>query len=90
MAGEVTLKVARVRPGPTALAWVGDRIARRQFADALAPVTVVSSTHFVGLSLRNHWAESAYPNVRTTILPRLADLLAAPPCGGFEGGENGS
>src|ERR1700737_4408579 len=77
----MTLTAARVRPGPTAVAWVGDRIARRQFADALAPVTVVSSTHYVGLSLRNHWAESAYANVRTTILPGLAALLGAPPLG---------
>lgn len=66
-----------VRPGPTAVAWLRDRVARYQRADRLAPVTVLVPNHYVGLWLRRELAQTGYANVRFEVLARLGERIGS-------------
>jgi ATP-dependent helicase/nuclease subunit B len=70
-------ELVRVRPGPTATAWLSRRIRRLQADDPLRPVTVVVPGHHAGIHLRRRLAAEGYANVRFTVLARLAESLGA-------------
>ncbi|HEX6492056.1 MAG TPA: hypothetical protein VF112_01020, partial [Candidatus Dormibacteraeota bacterium] len=70
-------QLVRVRPGPTATAWLIDRLRGLQAGDPLRPVTVVVPAHHSGLHLRRRLAAGGYANVRFTVLARLAESLGA-------------
>jgi hypothetical protein len=71
----VSLEVVRVRPGPTAAAWLFSRIREIQAGDPLAPVTVATPTHHAGLHLRRRLAQQTYANVRFSVLSRVAESI---------------
>jgi len=71
----VSLEIVRVRPGPTATAWLFSRIREFQASDPLAPVTVATPTHHAGLHLRRRLAQETYANVRFSVLSRLAESV---------------
>src|SRR6266542_3531663 len=71
------LSAIRMRPGPTAVGWLFDRIAELQRDDRLAPIAVIVPNNYVGLGLRRALAQRGYANVRFTILARIAEALGA-------------
>jgi RecB family exonuclease len=70
-------ELLRVRPGPTATAWLARRIRALKAGDPLQPVTVVVPGHHAGLHLRRRLAAEGYANVRFTVLARVAESLGA-------------
>ena len=77
MASTPSLEVVRVRPGPTATAWLIGRIRELQVGDPLRPVTVVVPGHHLGLHLRRRLAAEGYASVRFLVLAQLAEALGA-------------
>jgi RecB family exonuclease len=77
VASTPSLEVVRVRPGPTATAWLGRRIRELQEGDPLRPVTVVVPGHHLGLHLRRRLAGEGYAGVRFSVLAQLAEALGA-------------
>jgi ATP-dependent helicase/nuclease subunit B len=77
VAATPSLEVARVRPGPTATAWLMGRIRGFQRGDPLRPVTVAVPGHHVGLHLRRRLAGEGYASVRFVVLAQLAEALGA-------------
>jgi RecB family exonuclease len=72
-----SLEVVRVRPGPTATAWLIGRIRELQAGDPLNPVTVAVPGHHLGLHLRRRLAGEGYASVRFLVLAQLAEALGA-------------
>jgi RecB family exonuclease len=70
-------EVVRVRPGPTATAWLVRRIRDLQEGDLLRQVTVVVPSHHLGLHLRRRLAGEGYTGVRFSVLAQLAEALGA-------------
>ena len=77
MASAPSLEVVRVRPGPTATAWLIGLIRELQAGDPLRPVIVVVPGHHLGLHLRRRLAGERYASVRFLVLAQLAEALGA-------------